>query len=284
MTDKLIQSRLQLELGLDNCQMTPVSGGDINDSYCLSDCDQIYFVKINTNSNHQLILESEAEALRLFKQKNIPSPELISSLHEEQFSYLVLEWIQNHKLWNSHSMHNFAEALSNLHAHHHDQYGYSKNNCIGSLKQHNAWYDNFEDYYWLSRLEPQFKIAINQGYDFSTHELSKIQKILSEIPIDKPSLIHGDLWAGNYLQDAHNHIYFIDPSISYGHPITDLAMMQLFGGFPKSVFQFYFELNPQWNNYEEYVPLFQLYYLLVHLNLFGSSYYPQVKLTIRKYL
>ncbi len=119
---------------------------------------------------------------------------------------------------------------------------------------------------------------------FSLGDLSGFYKNISEeIPQEPPALLHGDLWSGNYITNEEGLPCLIDPAVCYGPREMDLGMMKLFGGFPEEVFREYnasFPLQPGW---EERIPLWQLYYLLVHLNIFGSSYLPQVKNIIKRF-
>ncbi|HET8753258.1 MAG TPA: fructosamine kinase family protein, partial [Salinimicrobium sp.] len=112
---------------------------------------------------------------------------------------------------------------------------------------------------------------------FSFQNLDRIFKnISSEIPEEPPALIHGDLWSGNYLVNEKGLPCLIDPAVSFAPREMDLAMMKLFGGFPENVFNIYSEIFPVQPKFESRISLWQLYYLLVHLNIFGSSYLPSV--------
>jgi fructosamine-3-kinase len=95
--------------------------------------------------------------------------------------------------------------------------------------------------------------------------------------------LHGDLWAGNYLISTDGTPYLIDPAAYYGHSLVDIAMSKLFGSFGQSFYDAYHEINPKSENYSQQIELYQLYYLLVHLNLFGSGYYSSVSSVLRKY-
>jgi fructosamine-3-kinase len=103
------------------------------------------------------------------------------------------------------------------------------------------------------------------------------------IPKEPPALVHGDLWGGNYLVDNHGDPCLIDPAVAYAPREMDLGMMKLFGGFDKEIFITYHENFPLQGDFEERVSLWQLYYLLVHLNIFGSSYKSQVSAVIKQY-
>ena len=119
----------------------------------------------------------------------------------------------------------FAEQLFTLHSSLSENFGYSKSNYIGSLTQKNAEFSTFEEYYMGSRLEPQLRMAYDQGY-FDNHDIADhFSKVLPlHIPKEKPTLIHGDLWSGNYIISTDDKCYLIDPSISYSHREMDIAM------------------------------------------------------------
>ncbi|MCL4110087.1 UNVERIFIED_CONTAM: hypothetical protein GTU68_057317 [Idotea baltica] len=97
------------------------------------------------------------------------------------------------------------------------------------------------------------------------------------------SLIHGDLWSGNYLISSRGAPYLIDPAVYYGHFEVDLAMTEMFGGFSDQFYKAYYERNPLQPGYNERREIYQLYFYLVHLNMFGRSYFMPVMNTIRKY-
>jgi hypothetical protein len=97
------------------------------------------------------------------------------------------------------------------------------------------------------------------------------------IPDELPALIHGDLWSGNYLVNSENKPCLIDPAVAYAPREMDLAMMKLFGGFDERMFQAYQESFPLENDFEERIPLWQLYFILAHVNLFGGHYYSRAK-------
>ena len=107
--------------------------------------------------------------------------------------------------------------------------------------------------------------------------------ISEEIPNEPPSLIHGDLWNGNYLVSEAGKPVLIDPAAAFAPREMDIAMMHLFGGFSTTLFQAYQEIHPMEKNWEDRISLWQLYYMLVHLNLFGSGYLKQVEAILAKY-
>jgi len=166
-----------------------------------------------------------------------------------------------------------------------EQFGFTSNNFIGRLDQLNDFYNSFLDFYVNCRLDPQTKMAFDSNL-FSKKEINAMAKLYNKlddlIPIEKASLIHGDLWNGNVLW-SETKVFLIDPAVAYSHRESDLAMMHLFGGFPECCFEAYAECYPLEKGWRERMDLFQLYYLLVHVNLFGASYVQSVKKILEKY-
>lgn len=129
---------------------------------------------------------------------------------------------------------------------------------------------------------PQFQLACENGYEFA--QLDTFYKKLEQlIPEEKSSLIHGDLWSGNYLINAQDQPCLIDPAVSYAPREMDLAMMRLFGGFEHRLFLAYDKAFPLEEDWEERLQLWQLYYILGHVNLFGGNYYTSAKAIIKRY-
>ena len=125
-------------------------------------------------------------------------------------------------------------------------------------------------------------MAKDRGFHFTDLELF-YKNISSEIPNEPPALVHGDLWSGNYMVLKTGNPALIDPAVAFAPREMDLAMMQLFGGFSEEVFRLYDEIFPLENNWKNRIPLWQLYYLLVHLNLFGSGYLSRVQRIVGSY-
>ena len=279
----MLRDYISAALGSDVIDMSPVSGGDINACYQVSIRDGKFFVKFNDSPGHKSILGSEARALQLFNNQGISCPGLIKLYEQEDYTLLILDYIPSSKGWTARSIEGFVDLLTKLHSITHDQYGLNEDNCIGSLPQANEWYDDFAYYYWDSRLRPQLELAYSKQFLSSPDDYAYMYERCKEVPSEKPCLIHGDLWSGNYLIDQEENTYLIDPSISYGHREMDLAMMRLFGGYPKSIFDAYNEIVTLKEGWHDRVKLFQLYYLLVHLNLFGISYRGQIVSILDRY-
>jgi fructosamine-3-kinase len=138
------------------------------------------------------------------------------------------------------------------------------------------------EFYISQRLEPQLKLAFEGGFKFGNLK-GFFKNISEEIPEESPSLIHGDLWSGNFLVAHNGDPALIDPAVAFAPREMDLAMMKLFGGFSEEVFMTYNSIFPLCEGWKERTAIWQLYYLLVHLNLFGSGYWSQVKFILKRY-
>jgi protein-ribulosamine 3-kinase len=172
----------------------------------------------------------------------------------------------------------FAELgrmLAKLHRQTGPRFGWARDNYIGLGLQANGWCDDWAEFWLARRLQPQFSLARNQGYDFAMPSMR-----LLEDHKPQPSLLHGDLWSGNAGFTAEGPVVF-DPAVYYGDRETDLAMTELFGGFPKEFYQAYDRVFPLAPGYEHRKHLYNLYHLLNHLNIFGGGYLSQVKATLR---
>ena len=254
-------------------------GGDTNAAYKLTtDTGENFFLKVNSSTYHKGIINSEVDSLQLLASKNLRVPRIVCHKALEHYSFLCLEWIDTTSSSNASAL---AKLIVNLHSNQQERYGYDKDNYIGNLHQPNRYYSDFTDFYISCRIEPQIRLATEHGYSLST---SFYKNLCANIPEEPPTLIHGDLWGGNYLINTLGAAFLIDPSVSYSHREMDIAMMRLFGGFDSEVFNVYNEMTPLIMGWQNRLDVFQLYYLLIHLNLFGSGYYNQVERIIRKYL
>jgi fructosamine-3-kinase len=260
----------------------PLYGGDINKAYLLRSDTMDYVVKVNSASLYPNMFETEAKGLFLLRSSNsfrIPEVIAVGELNDQ--SYIMMEFIESgsasRTFWGE-----FAIYLASLHKNSQKSFGLDHSNYIGRLPQYNSEESTASDFYIHQRLEPQFRMAYDEGYEFKN--LGRFYSIISEeIPNEASSLIHGDLWNGNYLISDRGVPSLIDPAVAYAPREMDLAMMKLFGGFPSEVYTLYHEEFPLKDRWEERIKLWQLYYLLVHLNLFGSGYFNQVHSIVKQY-
>lgn len=271
---------LKQNLKLENAKS--LQGGDINEVFLLECGSEKYVIKINEASKYPNMFESEALGLKLLQVTNtFKIPKIIAAGVEGKTSYLLLEYISTGSTYQV-FWKDFAYCLVKLHQTTQNNFGLKHNNYIGSLQQINNIESSASDFYINQRLIPQFKIADELDFKFSSLERF-FKNISDEIPDEAPSLIHGDLWNGNYMVSNKGEPTLIDPAVAYAPREMDIAMMHLFGGFPQDVYSIYNEQFPLIENWKDRISLWQLYYLLVHLNLFGSSYLSQVKGIIKRY-
>ena len=272
-----------LDCPITNCSV--ISGGDINEARLLSTTKGFIFLKFNTAAFAQKMFEVEAKGLKLLAATQcLKIPQVICSGKIHQYGFLLLEYISSGNT-TSDFWQDFGKSLAALHQHSAPLFGLDHDNYIGRLAQYNNQHPSWDEFYILERLEPQVEMASAAQLLDSTHIMlfEKLYKKIKDIcPVEKPALIHGDLWSGNFMIDKNVSAVLIDPAICYAHREMDLAMSLLFGGFSKEFYSSYQAAFPLAKDFEERVAIYQLYYLLVHLNLFGSSYkHPVMKIVKR---
>jgi protein-ribulosamine 3-kinase len=264
----------------------PLSGGSINQVCRLTTSHGVYCLKYNDAAAFPGMFESEARGLRLLAsagEVRVPQPLLAATL--SRYSFLLLEYIVPGPA-ASDMMKGLGISLARLHRHSAGQFGLDHSNYMGSLPQQNTLYEGWAVFFSRKRLEPQVRLATDAGLlpvDSLSHFESLYRKLDGIFPPESPSLVHGDLWSGNYLVTEEGQAALIDPAAYYGHREVDIAMSTLFGGFSSGFYESYhaeFPLAPGWRDRLE---ICNLYPLLVHLNLFGRGYLGQVLAIIRKY-
>ena len=260
----------------------PLSGGDINNVYRLDVTDSTAVIKLNDANQFPGMFATEAIGLQMLAEHSaFTIPKVLFEGEVESQSYLIIEHIDSANktadFWKD-----FGHKLAYLHQQSAPYFGLEKDNYIGSLPQSNSKETNAVDFYIRQRIQPQIALAGEKGYDF-TKISSFYKNIETIIPDEASSLIHGDLWGGNYMVDDQGQPCLIDPAVTYVPREMDIAMMHLFGGFDPTVFDIYNEAFPLESGWKGRIELWQLYYLLVHLNLFGSSYFDSINSIINRY-
>lgn len=267
-------------------QVTQLYGGSINDSYKVETKAGIFFVKMNHQVDSSKFYNCEARGLRKLKRAtSLHVPKVFGVYSEEDTTMLIMEFIeegaQNEITWE-----HFGRGLAELHANSKDRFGLDYDNYIGSLPQSNRLHSNWADFFRQERLEFQFNLSSEKRFiQNSTRQmLEKVYLRIEElIPIEQPALLHGDLWSGNFKITKNGEAAIFDPAIYFGHREADIAMMHLFGGFNKRVFESYNEAFPLEKEWAERIDLFNLYPLLVHVNLFGASYVTRLNQVLKKF-
>ncbi|MFD1614887.1 fructosamine kinase family protein [Gelatiniphilus marinus] len=263
-----------------------VSGGDISRAFKIETEIGHYFLKTNSNANAYNMFKAEKLGLENIKgSQSVATPKVIACGILKQAAFLLMEYVEP-KTPSEKDFKNFGEQLAKLHQCTSNSFGLNQDNFIGSLPQSNQQHKNWLDFYTYERLLPQLKLAqqknLLSNYECPSNETIKshLKPLLKNI---KPSLLHGDLWYGNYLISNNGLPYLIDPAMYYGHSEVDIAMSKLFGGFGESFYKAYHSQFPQNQHTAARIEIYQLYYLLVHLNLFGSSYYGAVTSILAKH-
>ncbi|WP_083622140.1 fructosamine kinase family protein [Planktothrix serta] len=269
-----------------------VSGGCINQGYQISNGSRHYFIKLNQASEFAMF---EAEALgveQMWETQTIRVPKPICWGTVGNSAYLVLEWLElggkNHpSAWEE-----MGQKLALLHQWTpapnypgYQKFGWEINNTIGSTLQINTWKNSWAEFWQEHRIGYQLKLAQRRGGNFEQGEklLNKIPDILGDYH-PKPSLVHGDLWGGNASVTSEGKPVIFDPATYFGDREVDLAMTELFGGFPAAFYQGYDQIFPLESGYERRKILYNLYHILNHFNLFGGGYGTQANQMIREIL
>ena len=264
----------------------PVSGGDISSAYLLETQSQKFLLKVNSKSFAKSLFLAEQKGLQAIEDTKtiaVPRVHLAGELGGKAF--LLMDFIESRRP-NAKDYTHLGRDLAKLHLTSSDQFGFSSDNFIGSLPQYNAWHADWAEFYWDERIAPQLELtrkneALEEKYIPSKDRAIKIfVQLFGEV---SPALLHGDLWGGNYLIAADGTPYLIDPAVCYGHSMMDVAMSRLFGGFDAEFYDSYHQIIPQPQFYREQIDIYQLYYLLVHLNLFGRSYRSSVVDILERY-
>ena len=266
----------------------PISGGDINRAALLTCKDgRQLFIKYNKGKYATDMLRTELLGLTLLgASKVIGVPKTLG--HDEapeSWAYLLMEYVvSGHKsrvFWAD-----FGRSLATMHGSTSERFGFGHDNYIGALPQSNTRHDSWADFYAEERLMPQMKLAIQQDV-FGSKEAKQMENLCKNLreacPNEAPALIHGDLWSGNFLCNEESRVVLIDPAACYAHREMDMAMTRLFGGFEPLFYSSYEEAYPLEPGFERRMDLYQLYYLLVHLNLFGGDYAHQVKQILKRF-
>jgi fructosamine-3-kinase len=281
-----IQEKLEGILGTGIKHIKPVSGGDIAEACLIETKTERLFCKFMQGQYAGEILLAEKEGLdRIRNAGAIKTPRVYFFEDLGSQVCLGMEFVAS-KNPSPSEMRKLGEQLAAMHTTSSEKFGFSADNFIGSLPQSNSEHVSWVLFYVHERLKPQFQMALSRGLmevcEIPDNE-SMIESLSPCFKGVRPALLHGDLWSGNYLISSSGEPYLIDPAVYYGDPVVDLAMTRLFGGFGAGFYEGYNANAADHENEEAKTQLYQLYYLLVHLNLFGRSYYGSVKNIMKRY-
>jgi len=270
----------------------PLGGGSVGSSVRLETEDGPAFLKFSTTAPPRMFAV-EAAGLDLLREASmgvhVPAVLAVCDAGKGGVGWIALEWLEPGRPGKG-----FAERLAlgllSVHRYPAGGWGAEEDGYIGALPQRNTPAGSWPEFWWSERLEPQLALADDRGGRPGSLEewerlAAKLPDILAPAEQDGPSLLHGDLWSGNVLAMESGQAAFIDPAPYEGHREVDLAMTELFGGFDADFYAAYEEGWPLLPGYRELRRhVYQLYYLLVHVNLFGGSYHAQTADALRRAL
>ncbi len=273
---------------LDNNQLGNITSADSVSGGCIHQALRIqtasgecFFLKQDP-VKYPDVFQREAEgleALRVIGGPVIPDVYLIGE------EYLLLRDLQPaprcKDFW-----HIYGQQLAVIHLRHNPRFGFKHDNYIGSNPQENTWLENGHDFFRERRLRNQIRLASDRSL-LNTNDLHNLEGLMLRLPDLIPeqpaSLIHGDLWSGNLISDKDGKPALIDPAVYFGWAEADLAMADLFGYYPDEFYGAYTEVHPLENGYRARFPIYNLYHLLNHLNLFGGGYLSQIRTILNRF-
>lgn len=288
-SEEKIKAKIEANLESKIKSLTSLSGGCISDAFKITTEEgKKYFLKYNSSVSNDMFIKEAHGLLELDKANAIRIPKVLG--YDED--YILLELILSGNK-NKNFFEDFGYRFAEMHKYSFDNFGFYEDNYIGSNPQINIPDEKEKSswviFYFNKRILYQLQLAEKLGN--STSELrkgiskleNKIQEIIGDTQ-EKPSLLHGDLWSGNYMVDEYGNAVLIDPAVYYGHREADLGMTKLFGGFSSEFYRAYNETFPLEDGYEYRENIYKLYHVLNHLNLFGGGYYSQALSIIKFYI
>lgn len=266
-------------------RISPTGGGCISQTFVVHAVDQSFFVKLN---RPECLAMFAAEAAGLEEIRNTTSlrvPRPFGSGSGHGHAWLVLEYISLQHRGNAAAL---GHGLAQMHRHTAERFGWTRDNTIGSTPQPNTAEADWIAFWRQHRLGYQLQLARRNGYTGLLQSLG--ERLLSGFQYfftgytPLPSLLHGDLWSGNHAFDEQGQPVIFDPAVYYGDREADLAMTELFGGFPADFYAAYQDAWPVEAGYATRKQLYNLYHILNHLNLFGSQYLGRAETMMKKLL
>jgi fructosamine-3-kinase len=263
-------------------QRRSVSGGNINQGYEIQGDGQTFFVKLNQADRLPMFAAEALGLQQLAATGTIRVPQPICYGIAQGSCYLVLEWLD---FGGGSSSSDLGRQLARLHQFQGaTAFGWTQDNTIGSTPQINTWMRDWAAFFGQQRIGYQLDLARRNGGRFRNADrlLSTIPDLLTHNP--RPSLVHGDLWSGNAAVTKSGEPVIFDPAVYWADREVDLAMTELFGGFGPAFWQGYEPVFPVDPGYAQRRPLYNLYHVLNHFNLFGGSYESQANQMIEQIL
>ncbi len=285
-----LHDSIAARLGTNIQNVQVCSGGDINEAAQIVTSDGSLFVKWHPRSP-QHMFSTEAKGLSLLRKSNtvrVPEVIMVEEARDDCPAYILLEWLESGTP-QAHTSHQLGEQLAALHQQSASEHGLDHDNFIGRLPQYNHQHATWAAFYAEQRIRPQMKIAQQVG-QLPTHREKLLNTLLQRLdtllpqPNPPASLLHGDLWGGNFMTLTGGQPAVIDPAVYYGHREIEMAFTELFGGFSPAFYDAYNSVYPLDKEYQRRKSLYQLYPLMVHMNLFGGGYGRSVDSILRQYV
>ena len=282
---------MELQPIFEQCRLSvdhyhSVAGGDINEAFCLYTKQGKFFFKFNSAALYPRMFEMEAAGLEtLAKTAFLKVPTVVALGEASEHQFLLMEWLEKGVMspgfWKS-----FGHGLAELHQQTGSYFGWHSDNFIGSLRQINTPSSTWAAFYGEWRLIPLAKRLYDTGA-FSNDDIRLLEQVCKNLsllfPEERPALLHGDLWSGNFMIEQSGVPAIFDPAVYFGHREMDLGMTRLFGGFDPLFYEAYNERFPLEKGWEKRVTLTQLYPLLVHAILFGGNYVESARQVIKNF-
>lgn len=274
----------------DLAKIKPVSGGDINLAYqATTSSNKKYFIKVQPGHPKEYFAHEINGLKAIGKVVNTPTP--ITHGEIDGNAFLILNWLDDS--WGDQAA--LGLAVAKMHQQTNDKFGFVDNHQTKALLKDNSWNESWRDFYIRQRLEPEVEVAASRGR-WNKWRQSHFQQMVNKFNAYyqehevQPSLLHGDLWSGNFMfandpQDSSstNEPYLIDPDAVYGDREFDLAMTTVFGGFDDRFYQAYSSIFPFDDQLDDRLSWYRFYYLCMHLVLFGESYGGAVDNILQQY-
>jgi len=274
-----------LGIRLDPRSARPVDGGCIHSAWRMAGADGPVFLKTGDMAAAWM-LEAEADGLGALRDAGcLRVPEVLDYGVAGDLAWLALEWLELRPV-SAASERALGEALARQHLAGGERFGWRRDNALGATPQPNGEADDWGEFFAARRIGHQLGLAARQG--LPARLLERGEALRARVPEllaghrPAPALLHGDLWSGNRAADARGAPVVFDPAVHYGDPECDLAMTRLFGGFSREFYAAYEALRPSAPGRARREPLYQLYHVLNHANLFGGGYVAQAERLVEK--
>jgi protein-ribulosamine 3-kinase len=265
---------------------TRLRGGSVAACYAWDAGTARIFVKVAGRSELPALAAEARGLAELDATLTLRVPRVLAHGTAAEAAFLALEWIEAVAA-DARCETRLGAGLAALHAHRATRCGYDQDNYIGATPQENGWVAKWPAFFAERRLRPQLTLAAQRGF---ASEVACGERLLAVVPAllaghaVRPSLLHGDLWGGNWLATAGGEPVLIDPAVYYGDPEADLAMTALFGGFGSAFYRAYEAVCPRAPGWAMRADLYNLYHLLNHANLFGGGYAQEARAVIERLL